>query len=163
MDDAAGEAEMAQSAARRQQDHHQDHIAHAEIVIDAPPEKVWKALTDPALVKDVMFGSEVTTDWKVGSPITWTGEWEGKPFEDKGEVVAFEPGKRLKTTHFSPLTGKPDKPENYHEVTYDLTAQGEGKTKVVCTQTNNPTPESAEHSEANWKMMLENLKKVAER
>ena len=153
---------MAQAAARKPEPKHEDHVAQAEITIDAPPEKVWRALTEPALLKDVMFGSEVTTDWKVGSPITWKGEWEGRPFEDKGKVVEFSPNKKLRMTHFSPLVGKPDKPENYHEVTYDLT-ETEGKTKVVCTQNNNPTRESAEHSEATWNMMLENLKKVAER
>jgi uncharacterized protein YndB with AHSA1/START domain len=153
---------MAEAAARKEQPH-EDHVARAEIVIDAPPGKVWKALTEPALVKEVMFGSEVTTDWKVGSPITWKGEWEGRPFEDKGKVLAFDAPTLLRTTHYSPTTGKPDTPENYHEVSYALTPEGEGRTKVVCTQTSNPTQDSAEHSEKNWKVMLENLKKVAER
>lgn len=152
---------MAQAAARKPKEH-EDHIASAEITVDAAPEKVWSALTEPALVKEVMFGSDVSTDWKVGSPITWKGEWEGKPFEDKGKVLEVVPNKLLRTTHFSPLAGKPDKPENYHEVTYALTAV-DGKTKVALTQTNNPTRDSAEHSEGNWKMMLDNLKKVAER
>jgi hypothetical protein len=44
-----------------------------------------------------MFGSEVTTDWKPGSPITWKGEFEGRAYEDKGEVIAVEPGRRLRS------------------------------------------------------------------
>lgn len=109
-----------------------------------------------------MFGSDVKTDWKVGSPITWSGVWQGEPFEDKGRVVEFSPPTVLRTTHFSPLTGKPDIPENYHEVAYVLTPSGSG-TRVALTQTNNPTPEAAAHSTGNWKIALANLKKVAER
>jgi hypothetical protein len=35
-------------------------------------------------------GYKVTSDWKPGSRITWKGEWEGKPYEDKGVVVATD-------------------------------------------------------------------------
>ena len=64
------------------------HVATAQCEIDAPPEKVWRALTDPELIKKYMFGSEVKTDWKPGSPITWTGEFEGRAYEDKGEIIS---------------------------------------------------------------------------
>ena len=86
------------------------HIATAQCEIDAPPEKVWRALTEPELIKKYMFGSEVKTDWKPGSPITWKGEFEGRTYEDKGEIISFEPGQRLEVTHFSPLTGQEDRP-----------------------------------------------------
>ena len=53
------------------------------IIINAPAAQVWKALTDPAIIKQYFFGTNVETDWKKGSPITWTGEWEGKTYQDK--------------------------------------------------------------------------------
>jgi uncharacterized protein YndB with AHSA1/START domain len=108
-----------------------------------------------------MFGSEVKTDWKPGSPITWQGEFEGRKYEDKGEVIAVEPGRRLEVTHFSPLTGQEDRPENYHHVLYELQETG-GSTSVRLTQDNSSSAEEAEHSAANWQMMLDGLKKVAE-
>ena len=137
------------------------HVATAQCEIDAPPEKVWRALTDPQLIKKYMFGSEVRTDWKPGSPITWQGEFEGRKYMDKGEIIAVEPGRRLEITHFSPLTGQEDRPENYHRVAYEL-QKTDGGTSFRLTQDNSSSAEEAEHSAATWQMMLDGLKKVAE-
>jgi uncharacterized protein YndB with AHSA1/START domain len=137
------------------------HVATAECEIDAPPDKVWRALTDPELIKKYMFGSEVKTDWQPGSPITWKGEFEGREYEDKGEIISVDPGRRLEVTHFSPLTGQEDRPENYHRVRYEL-LQTTGGTSVRLTQDNSSSAEEAEHSAANWQMMLDGLKNVVE-
>ncbi len=90
--------------------------AEATVDIDASPSEVWRSLTDPARLKQYYLGAEVETDWQVGSPITFKGEWDGKPYEDKGEILVFEPERKLAYSHFSPTTGKPDAPENYHMV-----------------------------------------------
>jgi uncharacterized protein YndB with AHSA1/START domain len=136
-------------------------IASASVTIDAPPDRVWKALTDPAIIKQYMFGSDVTSDWRVGSSITYAGEYEGKKYEDHGEILDFEPPRLLRSTHFSPLGGQPDIPENYHTLTYTLTEVG-AKTEVELTQDNNSSQDEAAHSAANWKQMLEALKSVVE-
>ncbi|HEY1530741.1 MAG TPA: SRPBCC domain-containing protein [Galbitalea sp.] len=136
-------------------------IATASVTIDADPERVWAALTDPALISRYMFGSTVTSDWTVGSTITYAGEYEGKSYEDHGEILEIDPPRTLRSTHFSPLSGQPDVPENYHELTYTLSAEG-GSTKLQLTQDNNGSDEEAEHSAANWKQMLDGLKSVVE-
>jgi len=138
-----------------------DHIATVETDVAAPPERVWSALTDPAQVREYMFGAEVVTDWVVGGPIVWRGEYEGRAYEDKGQVVAYEPPQLLRVTHYSPLTGQPDVPENYHTVTYRLEPSGD-ETHVVLTQDNNPSAAAAEHSRDNWSMMLRGLKEFVE-
>ena len=137
------------------------HVATTKCEIDAQPEEVWDALTNPEKIREYMFGSEVSTDWEPGSPITWRGEFEGKAFEDKGEIISFEPGRRLEVTHFSPLTGQDDRPENYHRVRYEL-QPANGGTVVRLTQDNSSSAEEAEHSGATWQMMLDGLKKVVE-
>jgi uncharacterized protein YndB with AHSA1/START domain len=138
-----------------------DHVATAEIEVDASLARVWNALTDPEHIKQYMFGSQVVTDWKQGSPIVWKGEYEGKQYEDKGEIVEIEPERRLKVTHFSPLSGEEDRPENYHTVLYKL-EERDGTTRVSLTQDNNSSEEAAEHSQANWEKMLAGLKQVVE-
>ena len=138
-----------------------DYLAKKSIVVNAPAARVWQALTRPELVKQYLFGTEMTADWRVGGAITYRGQWEGKPYQDKGSVLAFEPEKRLRSTYFSSLSGLEDKPENYNTVTYEL-AEAKGRTTLTVTQDNNPSPESAEHSAKNWAMVLEGLKKLVE-
>ena len=136
-------------------------VAKAAITINAPASRVWDALTKPDLIKLYLFGTQVTTDWRVGSPITYQGMWEGKAYKDKGQVLQVEPGKLLVSTFWSSLSGLPDVPENYKTVRYELSAEG-GGTRLTITQDNNATQEEADHSAQNWKIVLEGMKKLLE-
>jgi uncharacterized protein YndB with AHSA1/START domain len=136
-------------------------IAKATITINATAAKVWEALTTPVIIKQYFFGVDIVTDWKVGSPIIYKGQWQGKSFEDKGKILKFEPEKVLVSTHWSPLSGVSDSPENYHTVIYELSGRG-GNTQVTITQDNNASEEEKADSERNWNMMLDGLKKLLE-
>jgi uncharacterized protein YndB with AHSA1/START domain len=136
-------------------------IARASLTIGAPRAEVWEALVNPAAIKQYMFGARVVSDWQEGSPIVWKGEWQGKAYEDKGVILGLEPGRRLRYSHFSPLSGLPDEPRNYHTVTIELSGEGD-QTRVALSQDNNPTEEARVHSEKNWGMMLAALKKFLE-
>jgi uncharacterized protein YndB with AHSA1/START domain len=139
-----------------------DLLAKATTTIQASASEVWDALVDPEKIREYMFGTNVTSDWKEGSPITWKGEWEGKAYEAKGVIQKMKPRQVLQYSHFSPLAGLPDKPENYHNVTIELAENG-GATNVTLSQDNNPTEKAREHSEKNWEMMLAGLKKFVEK
>jgi len=136
-------------------------VATASIDIDSTPDRVWTALTDPEQIRRFMMGAQVETDWRVGSPITWTGEYNGKAYEDKGEILEYVPGRRLAMTHFSPMSGAADEPANYHRVVYEL-EDLLNITHVTLTQDGNASEDEAEHSAQNWTMMLQELKKIAE-
>jgi hypothetical protein len=100
-----------------------------------------------------------------------TGEYDGKSFEDKGEILAIEPAKRLCFSHFggtSGTSGKPDGPENYHVVTITLNSKGAG-TEAVFAQSN---PEGGvidadrQHRadyEKNWQTVLKSLGEATEK
>jgi uncharacterized protein YndB with AHSA1/START domain len=135
--------------------------ATVSLHIDAPESEVWKALTDPIKMKKYRFGTDVISDWKPGSPVAIRGMWKDKPFEDKGKVLEVNPGRLLKYTHYSPLSGLADMPENYHTITIELVARGT-ETDLTLSQDNNATEEERKHSEDSWMMMMQGLKKVAE-
>ena len=129
--------------------------------IEAPIEEVWKALTTPDLIKLWFFGVDTETDWKVGSPLVHRGEYQGKPYEDKGEIVRFDPPKRLVHTHWSDVSGKPDSPEHYQEVTWAL-AERDGATELAITERNVPSEDAKTVSDESWRMVLKNLKELLE-
>jgi uncharacterized protein YndB with AHSA1/START domain len=140
---------------------HNRLLATASIRIDAPVAVVWDAIVNPAVIKGYMFGTEVVTDWKEGSPIVWKGVWKDKPYEDKGEILVLVPQNTLQVTHFSPLSGEADVPENYHTLTYEVTREGEG-TRVSLTQDNNKDETEVEHSKTMWENMLQGMKRTVE-
>ena len=139
-----------------------DLVANAQTTIDTSVENVWKALTDPKMIKEYMFGTTVTSNWEEGSKITWKGEMNGKKYEDKGEILEIVPKMKLKYSHFSPSSGQPDKPENYHIVTITLEDR-EKKTEVTLTQNRNGSEKEKLEAEKNWNAMLVSLKELLER
>jgi uncharacterized protein YndB with AHSA1/START domain len=137
------------------------HVAHAETEISASPEQVWAALTDPEAISKFMFGSKVETDWLVGHPITWSGEYDGKRFTDKGEILEVDQPTRLRVTHYSPMSGQPDEPESYHMLDYRLAATNAG-TLLTLDQDGNESEEQAGRFAANWQGMLDQVKEYVE-
>ena len=121
--------------------------------IKAPVSKVWDALTNPALIKQYLFGTNTVSDWKVGSPITFSGEWEGKAYVDKGKILAIEKEKYLKYNYYSAFSGKKDEPASYSIITYSVRSE-KGHTVFELTQDNFDNAEAREHSEKNWRMIL---------
>lgn len=138
------------------------YVATAETDISASPKQVWAVLTDPEQLREVMFGADVHTDWQVGSPIVWKGVFEGRQYEDKGKILAVEPDRLLKMTHFSPLTGQPDVPENYHTLTYELTENG-STTHLSLSQDNNGSEAEADRARGMWETLVNGVKEAAER
>lgn len=141
----------------------EDFIARNEIRLDVPREMVWQALIDPDQVSRYLHGTHVGTDWKVGSPVTWTGEWKGRHHEDKGRVLEVEPPHRLAFTFWSSLSGRHDRPGNCKTLRYVLYEEGEGEcTRLLLTIENNASAQEAAHVQENWQGVLEGLKALLE-
>lgn len=138
-----------------------EHTAKTQITIHASAKKVWEALTTPALIKKYMMGADVRTDWKVGSPLVYSGEYEGKPYEEKGVIKRIEPEKILAATHYSSASGKPDVEENYHLVTWELHPK-DGVTVVTVSQDGVTSEKGLEQSKKNWTGVLHGLKETVE-
>ncbi|MGH2371650.1 MAG: SRPBCC family protein [Chloroflexota bacterium] len=133
----------------------------AAVTIHAPAADVWDALTTPAAIKQYMFGADVMSEWKEGSPITWKGEYDGRAYEDKGVVLTLQPERLLRYSHYSPLSGQPDVPESYHTITVEL-SEHDASTDVRLSQDNNPTEEARDHTAQFWQAMLERLQQLLE-
>ncbi len=139
--------------------------AQVSRTVDAPVDEVWEAITTPDIVRSFFMGATVESDFKVGSPIRFKGQFKGRPYEDRGEILAAEPGKKLSFSHYSPMSGAPDAPEHYHVVTYELTPEGV-QTRVTLTQSklkgsvNADDRKHREEYERNWSGILAGLSKA---
>jgi uncharacterized protein YndB with AHSA1/START domain len=131
------------------------------ILIHAPAERVWEALTDPTQIKQYLFGTDAKSDWKEGSPVTYTGQWEGKQYEDKGHIIEIVPHKKLHTTYWSSMSGKDDQPENYNNVLYELNPEGDS-TLLTISQDKIADEEGAKQMNENWGKVLEGIKELIE-
>jgi uncharacterized protein YndB with AHSA1/START domain len=132
------------------------------ISIHASPEAIWDAITNPRLVKQYFFGTELHTDWRVGSKLAFRGEWEGKRYEDRGTVLAFDPPRSLSFNYWSSFSGLEDIPERRQIIRYEVDERDDG-VQVTVHQSNVDTQERADHSAQNWRSVLEGLKAFVER
>jgi uncharacterized protein YndB with AHSA1/START domain len=138
-------------------------VFRSSIRINATATKVWAILTNPKMTKKFMFGGEAISDWKVGSPLVW--KLEGTEKVLKGNIVSFEPGKKLSYTIIDPNAPYPDIPKNYTTVTYDL-AEDRDQTTVSITDGDFSAVADGkkryERTVQGWGEALKKLKEVAE-
>ena len=137
-----------------------DHIVNKEIILDAPPETVWQALTNPELTKKYFYDCKVISAWKPGSTITFKGKmfWIF-PIELTGEIKKIEPRKLLQYTlqnHGS---------SGHSLVTDELIAEN-GKTRLKITDDVGAGPGVEKRfakSMRGWDKILRGLKRVVEK
>lgn len=108
----------------------------------------------------------MVTSWQVGSPIRMKGVFNGKPYEDKGSIVTFDPPRPLNFSHWSAMAGLADTPDNYPLITFNLVPKGTD-TKMTLSQANlmdgvtaSDVAHRANH-EKNWASVLDGLAKVS--
>jgi len=133
------------------------------VIVKADVNKVWKALTDPSIIKDYLFGTETVTDWKVGSPIIFQGEYQGQQYKDKGTILEFVPMKTISYSYWSGFTGLEDKPENYSKVSYLVQPIDANTTQFTWTQKGFGSEEGYNHSKSGMTHFLNGIKATMEK
>ena len=137
-------------------------IAKSSVQINNTVDEAWKALVNPEIVEKYMLGSQQLSDWRKGSSIKWKKDFNGRNFEDKGEILEITPQKSLKYTHYSPASGRPDVPENYQTVSVILKENAKGTT-IELTSDNNTSEEEKTMSEHIWALYLQGLKIIMDK
>ncbi|RED55757.1 SRPBCC family protein [Cohnella lupini] len=84
--------------------------------IATTPEKLWVALTNGEFTKQYFFGSEIISDWQVGSGFKLINKDKVK-VDHYGEVLVSEPYRLLTIT----WSVKDVEGDRFSKVTYELT------------------------------------------
>jgi uncharacterized protein YndB with AHSA1/START domain len=136
--------------------------AKSSIQINNTVDEAWKALVNPEIVEKYMLGSQQLSDWQKGSSIIWKKDFNGRKFEDKGEILEITPQKKLKYTHYSPDSGRPDAPENYQTVSVTLKRNSKGTT-IELRSDNNASEKEKEMTEHIWAYYFQGLKIIMDK
>ncbi len=131
-----------------------DVIITRSIILQATPEQVWEALTHPRMTKQYYFNSEVHSDWKEGSALRWTGNYDGHEIDVEGKILEIVPGKRIKYSGFDRLAaGDLSRSGDIH-ITHEIVPQV-GRTKLLTTISNFEGDESrAEYAAQQWDLEI---------
>jgi len=131
-----------------------------QIIIKAPQQRVWEAITTPEFTARYYYGSTLTTDLTVGSPFTYHMP-NGSPIVE-GEVVSSEPPTRLVHTYHS--LWPPMNEDAPTKVTWELESLPGGVTKVTVVHEDfqGETATYKGLQGGGWTWILSNLKTLLE-
>jgi uncharacterized protein YndB with AHSA1/START domain len=125
-----------------------------EIYIRTSPERLWEAITDPAIRAKYHFGSRIESDWTPGSPYSLIHAGADGPLVE-GENLVVEPPHRLVQT-FHALWGEDAAREATSRVTWEIEPVGDScRLTVTHDQLSASAPEEVY---GGWPMILSGLK-----
>ena len=145
-------------------------IVEHTVVIDAPPKRVWEALTNIEQMLGWMaepeMQIEILTDWRVGGPMVVKG-FHHVQFESNGRVFEFDPPNVLRYSHLSSVSQLPDVLENHSILEFRLiptptpTPTNE-QTTLTLKLSVFPTDSIFRHLDFYWRVTLGILKQFVE-
>ncbi|REA64082.1 SRPBCC domain-containing protein [Dyadobacter luteus] len=137
-------------------------VATTSTAIHASPADIWQALVEPSMISQYLHGTHAESEWKVGSPITFTSEWQGKSYIDKGTILEINPERVLSYSYWSSMSGTDDYEDNYAHVTYHISHYDDESTLTI-TQDNLETDEDVVKAEENWMIVAGKIKSLTEK
>ena len=128
------------------------------LYIRTTPEKLWRALTDPKIIRKYWFGLSIESEWKTGAP--WKFYYD-QELMDSGKIIKIIPGKTLKRSWKNEW--RPElKKEGVSHCTYEIEKMGKCMKLTVTHSMKKPHSKFIEEVAAGWPMCLSNLKSLLE-
>ena len=139
-----------------------------QVYIRATPERLWQAITDPAMTQIYYFNSRIESDFNVGSPLQYK-QPDGS-LDIDGEVLESDPPRKLVQT-WRMLMDPTMEAEGFTRLTHEIEALDGGVTKLTVIHELDGAPTLASmvagESESSgagggWAWVLSDLKTVLE-
>lgn len=127
--------------------------------IRTTPERLWSALTTPEFARQYWRGARPEADWKLGG--SWKLILPDGRVADEGEIVAFEPSKRLSIRWRNEFM--PDfKAEGWSLCTMEIEPAGEAVKLTVSHSMGREGSKFIDAVSGGWPQILSNLKSLLE-
>ena len=127
--------------------------------IRTTPKKLWQALIDPAFTRKFWAETWQESEWKPGA--SWRIMIPDGRVADSGEVVEFEPERRLVLkwrNEFMPEL----RAEGYSRLTYEIETLKESVKLTIIHEMDKPDSKFIEAVSNGWPMILASLKSLLE-
>lgn len=132
-----------------------------EVLIRAAPAQVWEALTDPDKTERYYFGTRVESDWSPRSDVRYRNPRSDDPeaaVPVEGEILEFEPPRRLVTTFRAPFA-----PGEDQTVSWEVTPMGENISKLTLTHNGfDPSWPNRDDVHFGWVQTVSSMKSLLE-
>jgi uncharacterized protein YndB with AHSA1/START domain len=125
--------------------------------IETTIEKLWHALTDGDFHERYWFGHRAVSDWKVGSPYTFSKQGASSV---EGKVLISEPPKKLAYS-WNPCAADA-KLEGTSRVTFDLEPRGKVVKLTVTHDELHEDGKTLRDISGGWPMVIASLKSLLE-
>ena len=135
--------------------------AEVSISIHGTISNVWSALTKPEIIRQYLFDTNTITNWEIGGPIKFIGQWKGKYYEDKGTILDIVTNQLIKFAYWSSMSGIEDRAEDYVIITYQLSGKDQN-VHLMVLQENIHDEKMKSDTVEKWNKVLQGLKKVVE-
>lgn len=130
-----------------------------DVYIAAPADKVWSAITDPALTEGYFFNSRVKSSFKRGDAIDWSAG--GMKMID-GRITAIEKGEKLVVSQRALWDDQVSK-DPASQVSWQLTKLGPATTKLTLTHDGlDASSATCVQSADGWPVVLSGMKTLIE-
>jgi uncharacterized protein YndB with AHSA1/START domain/DNA-binding transcriptional ArsR family regulator len=130
-----------------------------EIYIRATPERVWQAITDPALTEQYYYGTRVESDWAPGSRYVYTAADGSEQLV--GELLEVDPPRRLVTT-FSAVWDDGVRADPPSKLTWEIVPFGPSTLLRMTHDDVVPGSATEQSVTGGWSVILSGLKTVLE-
>ena len=132
----------------------------SSVLIAATPERVWTALAEPEQTERWLGGPRLEFG-QVGEPVRFSGLFQGKPYRDRGALLALGPSALLRYDHWSAISLVPDTPEHRTLITFTLAPEGDG-TRLTVTHERLEPGTNFKHARFFWGTAVLVLKDIVE-
>lgn len=128
-----------------------------DIEVSATPEEVWSALTDPKKTHAYYYGTDILSDWKVGS--RWTSE-DGDELYLEGDLIEVNRPRRIVQT-FHVVNEEPAASDPPSRVTWEIEPLGAASTRVRVIH-EGMGQATRDYTDGGWELILGGLKALLE-
>ena len=127
--------------------------------IRTTPSQLWKALTDPQLIRQYRFDTTVECDWKKGS--SWRMTHPDRGLLDTGEILAIDPPRRM-VIRWQNEWEPAFKVEGPSRCTIELEPEANAVKLTITHEIDRPDSPFITSVSDGWPRILSNLKSLLE-